>query len=156
LGFLQRKVNGSFYGSPHPWLPVSEGGCGVDPSVVVAQDIECAMECVALKHLGLNDLASRLFRTVFNRPLKKWINVANGEGVGSEGADSFNVWFAMVAEDDYQYLAEVCLRWNVPKPDYMGGLNPLCTSVPQVNTKLRVWNCPGKSIWAQRKLARAV
>lgn len=153
LGILQRKMFGSFFGSPDTWGSVATGGSGVDPSIIVAQDIECAMEVVALHFLGLTDLATRLFQTVFAYPKRKWIDISTGNGVGVHGADSFNVWFALpMCGAEPSYMREVASKWGVPRNVNLGGVNPPAATIAGTIQQLKNWNEPGKSLWAQRFL----
>ena len=153
LGVLQRKEFGSFFGSPNTWAPVKEGGSGVHPSIVVMQDIEAAMEVVALRLLDLPELAQRLFLTAFERPKAKWIDVATGEGVGIHGPDQFNFWFALPLSGlPTGRQQEIALRFGVPRHANYGGVYPPAASITQALSQLRAWGDTGKSAWAVRSL----
>lgn len=146
-GLLQRLRQGEFFGSPHPWSPVSEGGSGVPAGVDVAQGIEAAMHVLVLFELGMPNEAWKLADTLLAAPTRKWIDCRDGKGIGVHGADPFHAWFAIgrAAKANATRGRAYALKWPVPKPAYMGGAAGPYATIPLVKGALTSWGDVGKS-----------
>lgn len=143
-GLLLRNRNGSYWGSPHPWTPSAQGGSGVDPSIDVAQDLECYHTILALYAIGEHAMAEDLAYTVLKKPLRKWIACDSGLGVGSHYADLPQGWIGIsaVAQHDARLAVEYAKAWPIPTP---GGsqVGPF-SDLKKIRKALQEWGQLGK------------
>ena len=144
-GGLLRNVEGSYWGSPHPWAPSEQGGSGVPHGVDVAQDFELSFQVLALQRLGQQRMAMKLANSVLQRPLRKWIDCDTVAGVGNHYADIHQRWIGLGALAEMDRAKGIAYAKTCPVPTQGGSQVGPFAKLADTRVALIAWGQPGKT-----------